>query len=414
MNILFVVKEFPHSKVIGGPIIIYNRVKYLSPDHTVSLVAFDPQHATAEQVESTSAYCAELKLVGAPSPRGALKRASDFVAGPVPPYFMLNYSEEMYLAIREMVRALSYDVVISEYSMVAQYLYNNPDLVGIKRVMSVHECYYLARRKVLEFQGFNREGIAALMQLKGLKRFEFDMYADADRVLTLTPEGRDELLAVRPGLDISVVPHGVDVEGFRPEPREEGSTPTVMFLGNYPHDPNRDAVVFFATEAWPSVKEKIGAGRFLVVGREPSPDMLELARRDPSIEITGQVDDVRPYLYDSDVFVCPVRLGGGFRGKVLEAMACGVPVVSTRLGAEGLPAEDGRNILLADTPEELAAQTIKLLEDRKLRESIAAEARELMVENFSWQKGVKTLEKVLQEVVSDRSAAGPGGVGKRG
>ncbi len=399
MDILFVVKEFPHSKVIGGPIIIYNRVKYLSRSHTVSLAAFDPHGATGEQVDSIGVYCKDLRLVPGVKPRSLPRRAWDYVAGPVPPYFMLNYSKEMYRAISEMVAARRYDIVISEYSMVAQYLYHNPDLAGIRRVMSVHECYYLARRKVFEFQGLNREGISALMQLKGLKRFEFDMYADADKVLTLTPEGKDELLAVRPGLDIAVVPHGVDVEGFAPDRRQEGSQPTVMFLGNYPHDPNRDAVVFFAREAWPTVKKAVPGARFLVVGRGPTDDMLELARRDPSIEITGQVDDVRPYLEVSDVFVCPVRLGGGFRGKVLEAMASGVPVVSTRLGAEGLPAEDGRNIILADTPGELAAATVKLLEDRGLAEGIATEARRLMVEQFSWQRGVEILEEVLLEVV---------------
>jgi len=399
MNILFVVKEFPHSRVIGGPIIIYNRVKYLARDHTVSLVAFDPQRATPDQVESTRRYCHDLSLVPAPTRGGAIRRLEQFFAGPVPLYFMLNYSEEMYAAIRRMVGAFSYDVVISEYSMVAQYLYRNPYLAGVKRVMSVHECYYLARRKTFSVKGFNREGIKALLQLKGLKRFEFDMYADAEKVLTLTPEGRDELLDIRPGLDIAVVPHGVDIEEFSPPEKREGARPTVMFLGNYPHDPNRDAVIFFATEVWPTIKKKIPGSRFLVVGRGPTRDMLELAKRDPSIEITGEVEDVRSYFRDSDVFVCPVRLGGGFRGKILEAMASGVPVVSTGLGAEGVPARTGANILLADTPEEFAGAAVRLLEDDGLRDRIAANARKLVVENFSWQRGVEILSEVLEQVV---------------
>ncbi len=400
MNILFVAKEFPHSKVIGGPIIIYNRVKYLARNHTVSLVAFDPQQVTSEETTSTSRFCKDLQLVRPPAPRSAPARAWDFLAGPVPPYFMLNYSEEMYAAIHRMVGANMYDVVISEYSMVAQYLYHNPDLAGVKRVMSVHECYYLARRKVFQLQKLNREGVAALLQLKGLKRFEFDMYADADKVLTLTPEGRDELLEIRPGLDISVVPHGVDTEYFHPSDKKSNTPPTVMFLGNYLHDPNRDAVVSFATEVWPSVKERVPGCRFLVVGRGPTPDMLELGRRDPSLEITGQVDDVRPFLNVSDVFVCPVRLGGGFRGKVLEAMASGVPVVSTSLGSEGLPARNGENILLADTPSAFADATVKLIQGSELGQQISLNARELIVEHFSWQRGVEILEKVLEEVLA--------------
>lgn len=400
MNILFIVKEFPHSHVIGGPIIIYNRIKYLSRSHTVSCIAFAPHPPTDEQVESLSRYCRELRLVEPPAARSALRRARDWLAGPVPPYFMLNYSPRMYAELGEMARSFSYDAIISEYSMVAQYLYRNPDLSGMKRVMSVHECYYLARRKVLSVRGFSRAGLAALLQMKGLKRYEFDIYADADKVLTLTPEGRDELLAVREGLDISVVPHGVDIEGFRPAADRPEHPPTVMFLGNFPHDPNRDAMVFFAEDVWPAVKSRVPGARFLVVGRGPTPDMMEIARRDPSIRITGEVTDVMPHFLEADVFVCPVRMGGGFRGKVLEAMAAGVPVVSTRLGAEGLPASDGENVLLAEGAEEMARQTVRLLEDASLRDDIAASARRLMVENYSWQRGVEILEGVLEEVVS--------------
>lgn len=398
MNILFIVKEFPHSKVIGGPIIIYNRVKYLSEKHNVSLIAF-AENPTAEQVESVDIFTEDLRLVPPPPPRSRLKKISDFFLSPVPPYFLLNRSDEMYDELGRMVKAMKYDVIISEYSMVAQYLYNNPDLAGIKRVMSIHECYYLARKKAFKINGMNREGITALLYLKGLKKFEFDMYANADKLLTLTPEGKEELLEIRSDLDISVVPHGVDVDSFLPCDKPEGP-PTVMFLGNYPHDPNRDAVVHFAETAWPLIKEKVPDCTFLVVGRGPTGDMLELAKRDPSIEITGQVDDVRPYFRRSDVFVCPVRMGGGFRGKVLEAMASGVPVVSTRLGAEGLPAEDGKNILLAETPEDIALKVINLLKDCELKNDIAKNARDLMTERFSWKSGVDVLEGVLREVVS--------------
>jgi len=396
MNILFVVKEFPHSKVIGGPIIIYNRIKYLSKKHKVSCIAFTPQEPTKEQIESLSVYCKELKLVPPPQ-RTSVERIRDYFFGPVPPYFMLARSKEMFDGIRQMVRAFPYDVIISEYSMVAQYLYRNPDLEGIKRVMSVHECYYLARKKAFKVKGFSKEGLVALSHLKGLKRFEFEMYADADKVLVLTPEGKEELLQIRPDLDISIVPHGVDVDKFCPTPREPGP-PTIMFLGNYLHEPNADAVLFFTSEIWPKVKQAVPC-RFLVVGRGPTKEMLEVAKKDSYIEITGEVEDVKPYFCKSDVFVCPVRMGGGFRGKVLEAMASGIPVVSTRLGAEGLPAKDGENILLADDPEEFAGKIVTLLGNARLSRKISDAARDLVVKNYSWQKGVEILEEVLLEVV---------------
>jgi glycosyltransferase involved in cell wall biosynthesis len=400
VRILFVVKEFPHSKVIGGPIIIYNRVKLLSRRHEVSLVAFaaDEKGYTEEQQKSVSMYCENMRILPPPPSWGKLQKARQFFFSKVPPYFWFCRSEEMFEQIADMTRTAAYDVVISEYSMVAQYLYENPSLDGIKRVMSEHECYYLARRKVFEMERCNKEGLTALFYMKGLKRYEFDMYADADRVLTLTPEGRDELLAIRGDLDISVVPHGVDVDSFKPVQRPEGP-PTIMFLGNYPHDPNRDAFMFFAEKAWPRVLKEVPGAKFLVVGRGPTPDMLEVAKADGSIEITGQVDDVRPYFARSDVFVCPVRMGGGFRGKVLEAMAMAIPVVSTPLGAEGLPARDGENMLLAETAEALAEATVKLLGDKELSSKLGTAGRDLVVRNYSWQRGVEILEEVLEEVV---------------
>ncbi len=213
MKILFVCKTLPHAKVIGGPVIIYNRVRILSQRHDVSLLCFVSPEERAH-IDTVARFCRDFQGVPMPSYGGRLRKAWDWFFSPVPVYFLNNYSGEMYDRLREMVQRSHYDVVISEYSMVAQYLYHNPDLAGIKRVMSVHECYYLARRKAWKVQGFSRAGLSALFNLKGLKKFEFDMYADADQVLVLTPEGKQELLNVRPDLDISVVPHGVDVDFF--------------------------------------------------------------------------------------------------------------------------------------------------------------------------------------------------------
>jgi glycosyltransferase involved in cell wall biosynthesis len=396
VNILFVCKTLPHEKVIGGPIIIYNRIRLLSRRHRVSLAAFTSEDEMGMS-DTVSRFCVDFQAVPMPSPPAGLARTRNFFHSPVPPYFMNCYSPLMYERLGRMVRENPYDVVISEYSMVAQYLYRNPDLGGMKRVMSVHECYYLARRKAFRVQGFSREGLSALFNLKGLKKFEFDMYASADRVLTLTPEGRDELLGIRPDLEISVVPHGVDVDYFRPSGKE-AKEEAVMFLGNYPHDPNRDAVLYFCDRIWPLVKEKVPEARFYVVGKDPTPELVELGRKDPSIVVTGTVDDVRPYFEKSKVFVNPVRIGGGFRGKILEAMAMGMPIVTTSLGAEGVDAASGEDMLIVDDPEGFAAAVVRLMEDASTCERLGERARSLAVDRFSWEKGVEELERVLTDL----------------
>lgn len=399
MDILFVCKTLPHEKVIGGPVIIYNRVRILSQRHNVSLLCFVSPEESGH-TGTVSRFCRDFEAVPMPSYDRPLRKAWDWLFSPVPVYFLNNCSAEMYGRLREMVGRYRYDVVISEYSMVAQYLFRNPDLAGIKRVMSVHECYYLARRKAWKVQGFSRAGLSALFNLKGLRKYEFDMYADADKVLVLTPEGRRELLEVRPDLDIAVVPHGVDVDYFCVS-GECSREPAVMFLGNYPHDPNRDAVIFFHENVWPLVKEEVPEALFYAVGKDPTPDLLELARSDPSVIVTGTVEDVRPYFERVKVFVNPVRIGGGFRGKILEAMSMGLPIVTTSLGAEGVDAEDGRDMFVADDPADFAAATVRLLRDDGLCDSLGERARDMALKGFSWEKGVEQLERVLLELLSN-------------
>ena len=224
------------------------------------------------------------------------------------------------------------------------------------------------------------------------------MYRNADKVLTLTHQGKDELLAIFPDLDIAIVPHGVDVEtfSFSPQAEEENS---LVFLGNYLHYPNVDAVLYFHAEIWPRLKTALPELKFLVVGQSPPPEITRLAS-DKSIVVTGTVDDVTPYLKRGKVFICPVRLGGGFRGKILEAMAIGRPVVSTRLGAEGIPASDGKNIILADKPDDFVKGIANLISNTELYQRIQENARKLMEDYYAWDKGVAQLEAVLEDMMS--------------
>jgi glycosyltransferase involved in cell wall biosynthesis len=402
MKILIACKEFPHSKVIGGPILIYNRMKHLAKHHLVSLTAFC-KPGDERYIPSVQPYCHDLRLVPLPPKRSFLKTMVDFFRSPVPHYFLrVHSSEEMAHTIAEMVTKDKYDFVIAEYSVMGQFIHKNPELPATRRIISVHECYYLARLKSYEHHKPGLGKLKEAINLKGLKNYEFEMYREADKVLTLTPQGKDELLAICPDLDISIVPHGVDVEifAFSPRAQEENS---LIFLGNYLHYPNVDAVLYFYKEIWPHLKRSLPDLKFYVVGQSPPPEISRLAS-DDSIVVTGTVDDVTPYLRRAKVFICPVRLGGGFRGKILEAMALGRPVVSTRLGAEGIPASDGENIILADNPDGFVKGIVDLIGDADLYHKIQNNARKLMEEHFAWDKGVARLEAVLEDMMSNPPA----------
>jgi len=397
MKILLTCKQFPHSKVIGGPIIIYNRLKYLSKRHLVSLAAFANEEEKG-YIPSVKPFCHDLQLVPYPPKRSPLKVARDFFTSPVPLYFRKVYdSLEMAAGIAEMVRKDRYDFVIAEYSVMGQFIHNNPALPPVRRIISVHESYYLARQKAFHHHRLGLDKLREAINLKGLKKYEFDMYRQADKVLTLTPEGKEELLEICPELDIAIVPHGVDVDDFAFSNLREAEE-SIIFVGNYLHYPNVDAVLYFHREIWPRLKNRLPKIKFYVVGQAPPPEIARLTQ-DKAIVVTGRVEDVRPYLKKGRVFICPVTLGGGFRGKILEAMAIGRPVVSTSLGAEGIPVQDGENVIIGDDPERFAQGVIELLRNEALFRRITKNARQLMEEKYAWGKGVEVLESILEEML---------------
>jgi glycosyltransferase involved in cell wall biosynthesis len=183
---------------------------------------------------------------------------------------------------------------------------------------------------------------------------------------------------------LGAVPTGVDTEQFRPPEPREPEPGLIGFLGSMDWMPNIECVVHFAREILPAVRERRPDARFLVVGRDPAPAVRRLAEEDPGIELTGTVDDVRPHLDRCELLVVPLRSGGGTRIKIFEAMAQGVPVVSTRIGAEGLPVRDREHLLLADEPPAFAEAVVELLSRPQLAADLASRARELVARDHGW------------------------------
>lgn len=182
---------------------------------------------------------------------------------------------------------------------------------------------------------------------------------------------------------LGAVPTGVDCEYFQP-PAQPAAKPVLAFLGSMDWDANQDAVTWFAGEILPRIRAKVPAAEFLVIGRNPPASLRALAEKDPGIRITGTVPDVRPLMAEAAAMVLPLRIGGGTRIKVYEAMALGAPVISTTIGAEGLDITHGKNLLLGDTAEAFANETVALLTDPARAAAIAAEARRHVAENYSW------------------------------
>jgi glycosyltransferase involved in cell wall biosynthesis len=215
--------------------------------------------------------------------------------------------------------------------------------------------------------------------------------------LAVSGEDRQRLAEMAPGARVAAIPTGVDLEYFHPNGTAERAA-SLVFVGSMDWYPNEDGILHFLEAVLPRVRREAPGASLTVVGRNPS-TRVRAAAALSGAEVTGTVDDVRPYVDRAAVFVVPLRVGGGTRLKIFEALAQAKPVVSTRVGAEGLPLVPGRHFVQADDPEDFARAVVALLRDPARRAALGAAGRQLVAERFSWAQVAHEFEQRLQGVI---------------
>ena len=399
MKILFLSSVLPHHRVISGFYIVHQRIKHLAErGYEIGLASFI-RDDNEQWMPRLRPMVSELEVLPVPPPRPVARRVANAIMPRMPPDYLYLYTDEMRRLVGNMVQRSHYDVVIAEFTVMGQFLRNNPYLPAVKRIVSCHSCYTTMLTNEINLNRWTPTHLWQELVLPRLRTYEFDIYRSADHVLTLTPEERYNLISYRPDLHISVVPSGVDVSRFTPCDKGESEN-ILLFTGYFHHEANRDAAIWFAQSVWPKLKERYADLRLYYVGRDPTPAMKLLSKRDPAIVVTGEVPDLQPYLEKARIFVNPVRLGSGLRGKIFQAMAAGIPVVSTTLGAEGIAAHTGHDIMLADDAGVMVQQIDLLLSEPELRKRIACNARELIDSRYTWEQSIDSLENVLHSVVN--------------
>jgi glycosyltransferase involved in cell wall biosynthesis len=270
---------------------------------------------------------------------------------------------------------------------------------GVPVVIDTHNVLteYAARRSEHEKSAFGRWLWSREARLLSAREpLELSL---CQRVIACSEREREALLAAESALEVRVVPNGVAVDSITPVSDPAANSPELVFVGDLAYGPNADAAESFAAEVLPLVRAEHPSALFRVVGRNPSQDLMESAKAG-GVEVTGFVDDVRAELARARIFVCPIRYGSGTRLKLFEAFAAGLPVVSTRLGAEGIDCVDGEHLLLADTPAEQATAISRLLADDELARSLGAAGRSLATERYDWPLIGRGLVEIYEELIA--------------
>lgn len=401
MKILFLANRLPHAHVAGGHRLIYQRMRMLTQrGHQVGLAAFSAPNER-KYVDGLRKELFEVNTVTLPKRRAAIRLLFDYTSQSLPAIFWKNYSKEMMQTTGDMVGQSKYDIVLAEFSEMGMYLYRNPYLSAVHKVVSSHRCLSATFEQYAKMHGVQMSlRLKSASQLHMLERFEFEMYSAMDHILTLTTEDRFTLSNYAPQLPVSVIPPGIDFNYITRKKIKPTADPIIMMCGYFANKSNHDAAMWFTEQIWPTLSQQHPTLRCLLVGAGASMEMKRSANRKERLLVAGAVDDLRPYREQATIFINPMRLGSGLRIKLLEAMATGLPVVTTTLGAAGIPAQNGVNCFIADTPKLFIDSINWLLKDPKLTAEMGLRARELILQKYDVQTTIPELEKVLTEVIS--------------
>ena len=331
------------------------------------------------------------------------------LAGPKPLTVLNCWSRRMASELAKALRFGKYDCVqvegvhLIEYLPVIREVLNSPSIL-----VDWHNIESELMQRYAGISVSRLKKIAAKRTAKLIERAE-NRLLNACGTHTVTSEReRQTLLARRPGANIQVVPNGVDTEAYSANEivrvshrtAEDNSKQSILFVGSMDYHANIDAVMWFSRTAWPEISRRHPDVHFTIVGRDPASEVRSLDS--DRVHVTGTVDDVRPYYANAVAAIVPIRSGSGTRLKILEAMAAGVPVVSTKLGAEGIDAEDNVHILLANSVHEIVSAADRIISSPQTRNDLSAAARAMVVSHYDWSVIGEQLYRIHCELVQER------------
>jgi sugar transferase (PEP-CTERM/EpsH1 system associated) len=398
MKILLIAHLVPYPPHFGCSLRNFNLIRECAKNHDIHLLTF---YQKAHLVEEMKKYCKFVKAFEIPTDgRNVAWYSLLFfnLFSPSPYSAWKFYSGAMVRAVRKHAAAHSFDLVEIGTIALANYAKLVPDLPRLMVHHNIESELLLRRSKSVK--GILAKAYLALQGHK-LRRFERKACSFFDHHTTVSERDGQTLQEIYADTKATVVPNGVDTNFFKPVDAAIDEN-NIIFVGSLSWYPNSDAIDYLMRDIWHLIRAKAPNVSMNVVGKSPSKEIMEFSRSHPSFKTLGFVDDVRPYMAEAAVYVVPIRVGGGTRLKILDALAMGKAIVSTTVGCEGIDVTDGKDIIIADKPEEFAEKTVELMNNRDLREKLGRNARRTAEDVYSWEKIAPKLEQVYEELAGMR------------
>jgi sugar transferase (PEP-CTERM/EpsH1 system associated) len=396
----------------GGKLRTWHLMRHLARRHAITYLAFAEPATPAADIAGMSEVAARVETVPRSEPAKGTPRfyadAALHLLDPLP-YAVGKYRSRAFRTrLRQLLASEAFDLIVCDFLFPAV---NLPERLPCPAVIFTHN----VESEIWRRHADTKRGVPGRLlygaQYRRMVRYEWRALARFDGVLAVSDVDRDTFTRLYPGAinaPIHVVQTGVDTDYFRPIDTSPSLCPPdsalrhLVFTGSMDWLPNEDAMLHFCRDVLPVIRADEPETTLTIVGRAPTPAVRKLADDCRGVHITGRVDDVRPYVEQAAAYIVPLRIGGGTRLKIFEAMAMGKAVVSTTVGAEGLPVDDGLHLVLADEPDAFARAVVSLLREPARRATLGSAARALVVERYDWSAVAGALDRALQDIAGRR------------
>jgi|GEM_PF-1491038 len=400
MRLLFITPNPPSTGRAGGATILYNYLKRLATRHRVDLVTFQrPDEAVPPEISSV---LNKLIIFNDPDARAT---AINYLKGLIPgwPISVAHYaSSDAQKIIADLMQQEHYDAVVCQMTSMTQFV---PRPIPCASLVMVEDPQSIKFRITPPWPQHALGKVLLELEIGRIERYERRVWKEFGRVVMLNPLDIAACQKLYPQAKLTWLAYGVDADYFAPRTDVAHEEDKIIISGTMNHPPNVEAIINFCDEIYPLIVAQRPTAHLWIVGANPTPEVQALAERDSRIHVTGRVKDMRDYLVSSTVSVCNVRLTYGSQTKVLEAMACGVPVVALPQANVGTSATPGQHLLVAATPVDFAASVLKVLEDPDYRQTISAQARYFIESERAWPIITDQLERLLYDLVHAKRLA---------
>lgn len=384
----------------GGKLRTWHVMRHLAARHDITYLSFEDTTQTEADRLGMREVCSTLETVPRTDTiKGTWRfyaEAAGYLVNPAP-YAVAKYHSAAYSArVEQLLATGQFDAVVCDFLPPVISL---PERLPCPAILFTHNVEAEIWRRHVEQAGNPVSKYLMTQQWQRMLRFEGRALSRFDLVLAVSEADGKTFSRLYPDslrAPVHVVQTGVETDYFMPQAAEPGRA-HMVFTGSMDWLPNEDGMTYFCREILPKIRQAEPEATLSIIGRTPTPAVKKLAEI-PGVEVTGRVDDVRPHIARGAVYVVPLRIGGGTRLKIFEAMSMAKAVVSTRVGAEGLPVTSGRNIEIADEPARFAHAVVHLMRDTAARRAIEAAARQLVVERYDWSAVAVDFEEALLRV----------------